>query len=90
MLNELKKEDLDEVSLSYPKVALGLKELAEEKLLIMKDFKNLNVEERNELKFGGIIDKSQDDSDNIIDQGTFDFEGSCISAHSPRPQKNSI
>ncbi len=43
MLNELKKEDLDEVSKSYPKVALGLKELAEEKLLIMKDFKNLNV-----------------------------------------------
>lgn len=90
MLNELKKEDLDEVSKSYPKVALGLKELAEEKLHIMKDFKNLNVEERNELKFGGIIEKSQDDSDNALDQGTFDFEGSCISGHSPRPQKKSI
>ena len=90
MLNELKKEDLDEVSKSYPKVALGLKELAEEKLLVMKDLKNLNAEERNQLKFGGYIEKSQDDSDNTIDQGTFDFEGSCISGHSPRPRKKSI
>jgi len=39
-------------------VAAGLKELAEEKLLILKNFKNLNAEERKALKFNGIIEKS--------------------------------
>ena len=61
-MNELKKADLDEVSKSYPKVAEGLKSLAQEKLLMIDNFKNLNNSERNELKFGGVIAKSQDDS----------------------------
>lgn len=62
LLNELKKEDIDEVSKSYPKVAAGLRQLADEKLLILKNFKNLAEEDRKTLKFCGVIDKSIGDT----------------------------